>query len=335
MPSVKLAFVGSARDVSPWLLQSLGRVGTLEAICNEDAERDAARFHARWAFSDLATLLRETEPAGVVLHQPLELRARLIKQCLAAGAAVLVPGAPGSAGSCKRLGSLCKLSGRFVLAAPAVRFSPAVLLARRLVESGKLGPPISMTVHSTRRGATRTGSQDRGAVPSDQVFEAIDLIHHLIGPVQRVFAVAHDDGALVASLTAEQGVPVGLVFHGSGPAEAVGVEMEIRAADGTRLHMDRNQQLVCGNGSRVDVAHQVALPMADPAVELGYEGLLAEFRRCIQSGRAGLGLVGQVPATVAATEGLFASVARGRVVALKQVSTGLEAASAGSIGALG
>ncbi len=57
MPSVKLAFLGPARDVSPWLLQSLGRVGTLEAICNEDAERDAARFHARWAFSDLATLL--------------------------------------------------------------------------------------------------------------------------------------------------------------------------------------------------------------------------------------------------------------------------------------
>lgn len=333
MPSVKIAFVGATREVSPWLLQSLGRIGTFEAICDKNAERDAAKLPARWAFSDLSLLLREAEPDGVVLHQPLGDRARLIKQCLAAGAGVLVTGAPGSAAACKRLASFSKLSGRFVLAAPAIRYSPTVLLARRLIESGKLGAPVSMTLHSTRRGSPRAGAEDHGVVPSDQVFEAVDLIHQLIGPIQQVFAIVHSDGALVASVMTAPGVPISLVFHGSGPSEAVGLEMEVRAADGTRLHIDRNLQLLCGNGSRVDAARRVALAMADPAVELGYEGLMAEFRRHLEAGRTGLGLVGPVGTLVAATEAVLASAERRRPVVPKQPRTGRESATVGSVGA--
>jgi len=335
MAPVKFAFLGAKRDVSPWLLQSLSRVGTFEAICDEDAERYVAKLHVRWAFSDLSAMLREAEPDGVVLSRPLGDRARLIKQCLAAGAGVLVTGAPGSATACKRLASFSKLSGRFVLAAPAIRFSPAILLARRLVESGKLGSPISMAIHSTRRGSPRTSVDDHGAVPSDQVFEAVDLIHHLIGPLQQVFACVHGDGALIASAITVPGVPVSLVFHASGQAEAVGLELEIRATDGTRLCVDRNQQLLCVTGSRVNAAHRVAMAMADPAVELGYDGLMAEFRRHVEAGRTGLGLVGAVTAITSATEAVFASAERRRPVVPKQVRAAPGKQTAASIGTAG
>ncbi|MBN2560070.1 MAG: hypothetical protein JXQ75_03975 [Phycisphaerae bacterium] len=322
MPPVKLAFVGSARDASPWLLSSLARVGTFEAICDEDADGGAARHHARWAFSDLATMLREAEPDGVVLHKPLGDRPRLIKQCLAAGAGVLVAGPPGGAAACKRLASFSKLSGQIILAAPAVRYSPAMLLARRLVESGKLGAPVSMTLQSTRRGSPRVDSEDRGAVPNDQVFEAVYVVHHLIGPIERAFAMEHEDGALVASAMTVPGVLVSMVFHASGPSEAVGIEVEIHAADGTRLQIDRGLQLLCGNGSRVDAAHRVALGTVEPAIELGYEGLAAEFRRHLEAGRSGSGLLGPVGAATAATEAVLGSAARGRPVAVKQAKPG-------------
>lgn len=321
MASVRFAFIGPTREASPWLLQALARVGTLEAICDEYAEQDAAKHHARWAFSDAAAMLAEAEPDGVVIHRPLGDRARLIKQSLAAGAGVLLTGTPGSAATCQRMGTFSKLSGRFVLAAPALRYAPAVLLARRLIESGKLGAPISMTLQSTRRGAARMNADDHGAVPSDQVFEAMDLVHHLIGPIQQTFAVAHSDGALVASVMTSPGVPVSLVFHASGPSSAVGVEVEIRASDGSWLRIDRNLGLSCGNGNRIDAAHQVALGAVDPAVELGFEGLVAEFRRYIEAGRAGVGLVGPVAQVMAATEAVLASAARGRAIVPKPAKT--------------
>ncbi len=314
MPSARLAFVGPSREVSPWLLRSIARIGIFEAICEDHAEESAAQHHARWAFTDLASLLREAEPDGVILHQPLEDRTKMLKECLAAGAGVLVTGAPGTAATCKRLASFSKLSGRFILAAPPLRFAPAMMLAKRLVESGKFGVPLSMTLHSSRRGSPRLGTRDNAVVAHDQMFEAVDVVHQLIGPIHQVYAVAHADGALVASMMTTPGVPVSLVLHASGPPEAVGVEIVLRAADGTTLRIDRNLQLLSGNGSRVDAAHRVAMATVDPALELGYEGLIAEFGRHLLAGHRGAGLIGQVASVVAATEAVFASAARQRAV---------------------
>lgn len=305
--------------VSPWLLSSLSKVGTLEALCGETAERDAARYHARWTFPDLTTLLKESEPAGVVLSQPLSARPRMIKECLSAGAAVLVSGPPCRALACNRLSLFAKLSGRSILAAPAIRFAPAILLAKRLLDSGKVGVPISMSVHCTYRGAPRQGSDDDGPIPADQVFEVVDLVHFLLGPLAQVSAVAHGDGVLAAVGTSLSAVVVSFVYHASGAAETVGLGLEIRGADGTFLRVDRDARLLCANGSRVDAAHRSTLASADPAVELGYEGLAAEFRRLATSGRTGAGLIGPVGTVMAATEALLESAAKKRPVTVKTV----------------
>ena len=317
MTAPRFAFVGPMHGVSPWLLTSLSKVGTLEALCGETAERDAARYHARWTFPDLTTLLKESEPAGVVLSQPLSDRPRMIKECLSSGAAVLSLGPPSRASACNRLGLFAKLSGRSILAASAIRFAPAMLLAKRLLDSGKVGVPISMTVQCTYRGAPRQGADDDGPVPADQVFEAVDLVHFLIGPLVQVSAVAHADGVLAAIGTSLSSAVVSLVYHASGSAEAVGLDLEIRGADGTFLRVDKDARLLCANGSRVDAAHQSTLASADPAVELGYEGLAAEFRRLTNSGRTGAGLIGPVTTIVAATEALLESAVKKRPVTVK------------------
>lgn len=321
MSAPRFAFVGPTHAVSPWLMTSLAKVGTLEALSGETAERDAARFHARWTFPDLTTLLKEAEPTGVVLVQPLADRPRMVKECLSAGACVLVVGAPGKAATCNRLGLFAKLSGRSILAAPAMRFAPAMLLAKRLLDSGKVGTPISMTLRSTYRGAPRQGPDDDGAVPADQVFEAADLVHHLLGPLRHVSAVAHGDGVLAGVGTSLSSAVVSFVLHASGPTEAVGIDLEVRGADGTFLQVDRDGRLLCANGSRIDAAHRSTLASADPAIELGYDGLAAEFRRLATMGRTGAGLVGPVSAVAATAEALLVSAVKGRGVTVRTGAT--------------
>lgn len=316
MSPPKLAFVGPSHSAAPWLITALRRQGTFEALCDVDAEREAARLQVRWTFSDLATMLREAEPIGVVLSQPMRDRPRLIKQCLSAGASVLLTGAPCSAGAAGRLSLFARLSGRCVLAAPAVRFSPVVMLARRLLDSGKLAAPISMTLHATRRGSPRGDFDDHGPVPADQIFEAVDVVHHLLGSLKQVSTVPHADGVVVVAAETTGGVPVSLVLHASGPAEAIGVELEIRSSDGACLRIDRTCELTCGNGSRVDAVHRPTLAASDPIIELGYEALIGEFIRLLRPGSAA-GLVGPVHQTMAATEAILASAARGRPVRVR------------------
>lgn len=317
MSQPRLALVGSVHALPPWLVRSIPRCATFEAICDDNADQDVGKYHARWAFADLETLLRESEPHGVVLSVPFKQRPKAIKTCLSRGIGVLVPGAAGPAASCKRLSSFARLAGRALLASSPARYAPAVLLAKRLLDSGQLGPPTQLTIQSTWRGHRFGDPVDCGPISFDQVFEALHLVHLLAGPLQRVFAVSHDDGATVATAMTGHGVPVSLVFHPSGPAEAAGLEVEIRSTDGGRLTIDTACRLVSGCGSKPHAHRQIAMATADPAIELGCIALLTEFTRLLRPGRSAHGLVGPVAMVTAGAEAVLASIARGRPVAPK------------------
>lgn len=316
----RLAFIGPTHTVSPWLLQAVRRHGTLEALCDAHSERDAARFQARWTFTDVDALLREAEPDGVVLGAAQGARHRLIKQCLASGANVLLTSAPCSSGMANRLAILAKLSGRVVQASPAIIHCPAALLARRLLDSGRFGRTISLSLRSTRRGSPRDDFDDHGPVPVDQVFEAVSLIQFLLGPLRLVTAMAHGEGVLMAAGMSVENVPVSISLHASGPAEALGVDVEMRSQDGSILTMDRAGGLICRNGSRVDVCHQPSLAASDPVVELGFDALVSEFVRRSRPGGAS-GLAGPVLPVLAGAEAILASAAKGRPAAPRVART--------------
>jgi predicted dehydrogenase len=319
MQPLRLAFIGSPRNASPCLLHALNRIGALEALCVEDAEREAPKYHARWAYSDLASLLKEARPDGAIIQLPPEERGSVIRQCLAGGIGVLMTGTPGGMAACRRLDTLAKLAGRFVLAASPLRFSPAMLLARRLLESGKFGTQVSMSIRSIRRGQLQTSVDHPSPIAEDQLFELVDVVHSLVGPITRVFAVPHSEGCLAATLVADSGTLVSALLHAHGSADAVGLLFEIRASDGNSLTMDQDCRLSCGNGTRADALHGPSLAIADPTLELGYEGLLAEFRASMEvRGSSRSGCAGPWRDVLGVCEAVVASAAKGKSFTVKK-----------------
>lgn len=312
----KLAFVGTPQAVSPWLMHALRRHAVFEAICGDEPERDAAKYQARWAFTDAESLLREAEPVGVVLSVPVRQRARLARMCVAAGAGVLVAGVPCRSAESRRLSLYAKLAGRCILGASPICYSPAFLLALRLIESGRCGRPVSMTVTSTRRGSPHADVDAAGSIPVDQTLEAVELLHALVGPLQEVCGFEHEDGVLAASGRTQSSAAFSIVLHACGPIEAVGTSVELRASDGTILRLERDCRLWCGNGSRFDAAHLPTLSASDPSVELGFDGLVSEFVRLLRAGQP-TGLLGPAAEVLVGVDALQAGARRGRTVRIK------------------
>lgn len=311
----RFAFVGPVHAVSPWLFHAIRRHGTFEAVC-DDHEVDAARYQARWTFNSLTDLLRESEPTGVIVVAPVKLRAKLIRDCLSAGAGVLILGAPGSTAAWKRMASLTQVTTRPILAESPLRFSPVFLLARRLIESGKMGRVISINLRSTRAAVPRSDFSDDSPVSADQIYEAASIIHYLGGPVSQVCAYGHEEGVLIAAGRTSAGVPMSIALHSGGPSEAIGIEFEMCALDGTRLQIDRNCRLFCGNGARLEEIHEPSLSSADPIVELGYDGLMGEFRRLLTAGRP-QSQPSHVEECLQTLDGILTSCARGKSMTIR------------------
>ncbi len=314
----RLALVGDPRCISPWLISAITRVGRLEAVCGPGAEEYPLSVPVRWAFSDVSRMLREAEPEGVVIHGPVHERAALIKQCLAATARVLLTGIPAPAAMCRRLDSLGKVAGRAILAASAVRFSPAARQAQRLLESGRFGQPVSLSVCSSwPQSRSTVVNTTQSPVDPDQVFEVMDLVAALLGDLQQVHASMHPTGVLSALCKAENGANVLLECHSGGDPELDGVELDLRAADGTWLRIDRSRHLTCARASKVEAWHHPSAATADPTKESGYEGLLAEFRKVLADQRGvASGLLNPAPTVTATVEAVFASAHKGRPIKL-------------------
>lgn len=313
MNSPRIAYVGHPDRVSPWLLRAIEQAATFEAICCPGAEDAARKFRARWSFDDLDAMFRETEPDGVVLAVGPADRPAIVKQCLSAGVSVLTPEAPGPSSACTRLATMAKLSGRAVLAASPARYSPAILLARRLIDSGRISMPVLAALHITRRGHAREDETDTGCIPSSLAFEAMDLVHHLFDGVDSVSCMPQEDAAVGMVRTAG-GVAISLVLHANGAADAEGMHLEIRGRDGSRIVVDADGRLLCGNNSRMHAAHRPTRLAADPCVEFGYAGLVDDFCRYLRLSRATPGMPGGVAAAVASAEALLASAGKGKPV---------------------
>lgn len=306
----RLAYAGPIDAVSPWLLRGIGQsAGLFAAVCCDSAaqaERAAGDFHARWPFHGVRTMLQECQPHGVIAAGSLARRAEIVRLCAASRVPVLSVGLP--------LAPAARGGGRpdaFVWNAAAGRFSPAGVMAKRLLESGKVGEPISISIGVTRCRAARDAEESAWPVTRDTLFEAADWAVALAGPIREVFARGHPDGAIAATVVGATDVPMSLRVHEHGGPDQAGVTLEIRGSDGALLTLDRHMRLKLRSGTRVLASHAPSPGVSDPAVECGYVGLVNEFVRKIADGRGGAS-DGSTAATL--TETILSALSRSGAV---------------------
>ena len=282
------------------------------AICDDDAQRAdraAATYHARWPFHGFRTLLTEAQPQAVVLAAPLAQRADLVRRCLAQGVCTLVIGLPVAPRPRWPV-----RSGAFVWAASPLRFSPVGVLARRLIDSGKVSAWLGGSLSAAWPRNARQRAVQEWPVSPDHVFEAVDWIEHLCGPTRELFARAHPDGAVVATLVSNADVPVAVALHEHGSPDHAGMALELRGTDAERLCIAPDLRLTCAHGARIVAGYAPPWPSSDPSQELGYAGLLREFLRRVNERKPAAAKSAETPAAWRTTQSLLSALTRSGAV---------------------
>src|SRR5205085_2309499 len=144
-------------------------------------------------------------------------------------------------------------------------------------DSGKIGELLSIRVALTRARSTRTVAESAWPASPDAIFEAVDWLESLAGPAREVFARAHPDGALIATLVSRHDIPIALSLHEHGTPESAGLSTELRGTDGTLLLLDRDMRVDCRSGARTVANYVPSFGVSDPSEEFGYGGLIREF----------------------------------------------------------
>lgn len=282
---LRIAFAGSTDLASPWLLRALSRGDAqFVAVCESDegrAERAAADYRARWPHHDLAAMLAETRPQGVIVAAPWSQRPEIIRRCLAFGASVASVGLP----ALPALRAPKNLAA--VWSACPARFSPAGRLLERMVRSGRFGPMVSIALSAAQPRESREADDAAWPVSRDLLFDLCDLLLEIAGPPRELFSRGHPDGALHALAISRDDVPISLTVTQSGRPEGESMLLDIRGADGSRLTLDGDMQLKHETDRGVVRLHAPAFARSDPSLELGWLGWLNEFLLRCRAPRAG------------------------------------------------
>jgi predicted dehydrogenase len=320
---VRLALAGDIRTVPPALLHSIAAENIrFEALCDPDgprAETAARTCGARWPFTDLEQMLREAEPDAVILAAPITERPRCTKLCLRHHCAVLILGAPGTTvAECRALVRASRQANRQVMIGLPQRFSPAVLRARRILESARLGPVVAVDLTVT--WPREAGSDDQTGLPLsfNLMFEAADRLRGCGIEPARICAVERPYGHVAALIVGTDGVLASLALHQAGTPCAAGSHLELRSEDGGLMILEDDVNLDCTAGSQLVARHRPRFGAGDdPRIECGYAGMIAAFTTAVRERQGVPYGLPSATGSVAMAEAIFRAGRTGRPISLK------------------
>jgi UDP-N-acetylglucosamine 3-dehydrogenase len=245
--------------------------------------RFVAQRHGVPAYADHRELLAAQHPDIVSVAVPTAAHLEVVRDCLAAGAHVLVEKPiAASMDEGRDMLALSRSAGRTLTVGHVERFNPAVIELRRRLQEGALGRVFE--IRSRRMGPFPARVRDVGVVV-DLAAHDLDIMRWLVGEVARVYAetarrihTEHEDlfsgvlrfvggeiGALSInwltptkvrelSVTGERGLFVvnyltqELDFYENRAAdshwESFGVLQSVGEGNMTRLHIDRREPLL-------------------------------------------------------------------------------------------
>jgi len=321
---VRLGLAGDIGGVPAALLSSIAAEDIrFEALCDPDgtlAESAARTYGVRWPFDNLEQMLREAEPDAVIIAAAGSRRSQWSKTCLRHGCAILILGAPGTTVSeCRALIRVSRRVNKQVMVGLPQRFSPAGLRARRILESGRLGPVAAVDVILTWARQPEPDGGTRQPLPFDLMFEAADRLRCCGVDPARVWAVERPYGHVAALVLGADGVVATLALHHTGPPQSAGNRLELRSEDGGLLVLEDDVNLDCTAGSQLICRYRPRFGAGnEPRVECGYAGMVSSFAAAIRD-RQGVpyGLPSAL-GSVALANAVFRAAQTGRPVSLKK-----------------
>lgn len=198
---MKFAIVGAGgiaqlRRDAIGLLPGASLVGAYDIV----AERAAALAGEAPAFETLEALLGAPQVETVVICTPPDTHEQIALAALGAGKHVIVekPMA-NSLAACQRMIDAAREAGRVLTVGFNHRYFPAIKDVHRAVRSGTIGRLSHVRGYAGHTGLSEFGAEWMfskdvmgGGVLMDNGIHMIDLVHHVMGPVQGVYGKALD-----------------------------------------------------------------------------------------------------------------------------------------------
>jgi myo-inositol 2-dehydrogenase/D-chiro-inositol 1-dehydrogenase len=209
--AARLAFVGAGSHSTQALYPCIAQIPQFDlvAVCDLDqakADSAARRFGALKAYTDLAAMLDEAQPAGVCICGMPDMHHSLGLECLRRGIPVWMEKPPAwDLKGVVELVEAAKTAGTFGMVGFMKRFAQANAIAKEYIDSGELGPVSSITL---MHGAGRYDEFRRMLLFNG--IHMIDLGRFLAGE----WAKLHAFGAQTSAGT--QAISVSFTLEGGG-----------------------------------------------------------------------------------------------------------------------
>ena len=299
------------------------------------AEDLCRRHAARWAHDSIDGLLAEPQCDLLVIHAPPARRAAIARQALAAQRHVLFTAAPTfSRVELRRLLSAGLRAQRRLLWAVPQLWSPALLKGRQLLDSGRIGRPVSLLLQMTMPrqirldpnappdAQTDPASIGPGDLLCDLLADALDQAVALADVPLEVLARSSPHGCMAALLTTADACLCTILLQEAGTPEVSTALLEVRGQDGAMVRIENQTRLIARAGASILAQHTPEwMTLATPRVELGLAGLVAEATAAVRPRREDPGVLGiaRFETVLAVLDACLKSMATGRAVHLKQM----------------
>jgi predicted dehydrogenase len=284
----RICIIGAGRLSTERIYPYIGAAGAeLVGICDLDAEkaqRNARRFGGA-VYCDVAAMLAEQKPDGVVICVGPEAHATLAKMVMKLGYPVYTEKPPAlSAADALAVARVAKETGLLCTTAFKKRYNHAYVRAKTWIEERPASDLLSISFDYC--SAYYDNKPPRTHL-SDFGIHVIDVTLYLFGDVESVFAFTKDHHAYAVSLRFANGA-VGTFNFNDGRSFAIPTEeVEISAKDGCfmTVHNSSSWRITEKNQPSEWREPPTFTSMGDSGRETGHLAEIEDFVAALREGR--------------------------------------------------
>jgi predicted dehydrogenase len=287
-PDPRLCIVGAGRLSTERIYPYIGAAGAqIVGICDletEKAERNARRFGGT-PYNDVASMLGEQKPDGVVICVGPAAHATLAKLALNLGYPVYTEKPPAlCSADALDVARVARKAGLLCTTAFKKRYSQAYVRAKQWIDQRPASDLLSLSFDYC---SAYYDNKPPRTLLSDFSIHVIDLILYLFGDVESVFAFTKEHHAYAVSLRFANGA-VGTLNTNDGRSFAIPTEeVEISARDGCfmTVHNSSSWRITERNQPSEWREPPTFTSLGDSGRETGHLAEIEDFVAALREGR--------------------------------------------------